>query len=341
MKAIRIIRPREAEVYETAEPQVRHPNDVKIKVAFAGVCHDDMPFFRKDNDMLAWGPVLFPLTGHEMAGIIVDLGDAARKFGFSEGDRVSGYAWNQCGQCYYCLSGKENHCLNLQPGQSAMSEYIVWNSRQLIKLPDHVSLEEGCLTDPIGFSLHGINRSNLKIGDRVMIIGGTVPGLILLQLAKMSGATHLTVVDPVENNRILARQLGAEHTIDPNTENISTQALLYTDQLGYDIVFETSGNIKMLSFASIILARQGVLAYSTVYGLNLKPPINISELFIKEAMMTPFHMAPYMLPKVKAIMEKLTLKPLISKVFDIEEATAAYEATELGIYPHVLIKISK
>lgn len=341
MKAIRIIRPREAEVFETPEPQVRNPNDVKIKVAFAGICHDDMPFFRKDNDMLAWGPVLFPLTGHEMAGVIVDLGDNARKAGFAIGDRVSGYAWNQCGQCYYCLSGKENHCLNLQPGQSAMAEYIVWNSRQLIRLPDHVTLEEGCLTDPIGFSLHGIDRSNMKIGDRVMIIGGTVPGLILLQLAKMSGATHLTVVDPVENNRILARQLGAEHTIDPNTENISTQALLYTDQLGYDVVFETSGNLKMLSFAAKVLARQGVLAYSTIYGLNVKPPINISELFIKEAVLMPFHMAPYILPKVKALMGKLTLRPLISKIFDIEEATAAFEASEMGIYPHVLIRISK
>ncbi|MDD2459409.1 MAG: zinc-binding dehydrogenase, partial [Eubacteriales bacterium] len=231
--------------------------------------------------------------------------------------------------------------LNLQPAQSTMAEYIVWNSRQLIKLPDTVSMEEGCLTDPIGFSLHGIARSNMKLGDRVLIIGATVPGLIILQLAKLQGATHLTVIDPVENNRILARQLGAEHLIDPASENVSAKALLYTEQLGYDVVFETSNDLKMLSVASKLLARQGILAYSSVYGLNCQPPIDIAELFIKEACLVPFHMAPYMLPRVKAIMDKLTLKPLISKIFELEQATAAFETAETGIYPHVLIRVSQ
>jgi L-iditol 2-dehydrogenase len=340
MQTIRIVRPRETEIYEVDEPQIQGPNDVKIKVAFAGICPDEMPFFRQDTDMLGWGPILYPGTGHEMAGTIVDVGDAAGQVGFQPGMRVSGYAWNQCGQCYYCLTGKESHCLNLHPVQSTMSEYIVWHSRQLIRIPDSVSIEEACLTDPIGHSLRGIDRSNVRLGNSVMIIGGTVPGLILLQLAKMCGATHLTVVEPVEANRNLAMQLGAELCIDPVCENVSSLAMDITDRLGYDIIFEASRNLSMLSTAATLLARQGVLAYSSIYGLNRQLPVNISELFIKEAVLVPFHMAPYMLPRIQDVMERLVLKPLISKVYSMEDATKAYEATESDQYPHILVRIN-
>lgn len=339
MKSIRIVGPRKMEVYEMPEPHVRWPHDVKIRVAFAGVCPDEMPFFRQDTDMLGWGPILYPGTGHEMAGTIVEVGKAARENGYEEGMRVSGYAWNQCGQCYYCLTGKESHCLDLRPVASTMSELIVWHSRQLIKIPASVSFEEACLTDPIGHSMRGIDRANLRLGNSVMIIGGTVPGLILLQLARMSGAKHLTVVEPVEANRRLALELGAEHVIDPEHENVSTVAMEVTQQLGYDIIFEASRNLSMLSKAASLLARQGVLAYSSIYGLNRQPPMNISELFIKEATLVPFHMAPYMLPRIQGVMDKLALKPLISKIFQMEEAALAYEATESEQYPHVLVRI--
>jgi len=340
MKAIRIYKPRATEVYDAPEPQIINPDDVKIKVAYAGVCPDEIAFFNKDVNMLAWGPVLFPLTGHEMSGVVVEAGELALEDGFVPGTRVSGYAWYQCGHCFYCRTGKENHCLNLTPSQSTMAEYIVWRSRQLIKIPDSVTLEEACLTDPIGFSMHGIERTQIHIGNSVLIIGGTIPGLILLQLAQMRGAIHLTVIDPYESNLSIAKQLGAEHCINSNQGNIPAQTLQITDKLGYDVIFETTGNLKMLSVSSTLLARGGILAFGSVYGYKVQPPINLAELFIKEAVMTPFHMAPYMLPLVQRIMDKLVLKPLISEVFSMEEATRAYEACESGKYPHVLVRIS-
>lgn len=340
MKSIIITGRRETEIIEIKEPEINGPNDVKIKVAFAGICPDEMPYFRQDDDMMGWGPILFPGNGHEMAGTIVELGESAQESGFKEGMRVSGYAWNQCGHCFYCRTGRESHCLNLKPTQSTMSEYIVWHSRQLIRIPDSVSMEEACLTDPIGHSLRGIERSGLHLGDRVLIIGGTVPGLILLQLAKMCGARQITVIEPVEANRKLAMQLGAEICIDPDQENISSMALNTTNLLGYDVIYEASGNLEMLSIAAALLARQGTLAYSSFYGLNRQFPINTSELFIKEAKLVPFHMAPYMLPRIQNVMDKLILEPLISHVYSMEEATYAYKATESGQYPHILIRIN-
>ncbi|OUQ26663.1 hypothetical protein B5E77_09260 [Lachnoclostridium sp. An131] len=340
MKAVRLAGARKMELVEEPEPQICGSGDVKIRVAYSGVCPDEMPFFRRDADMLAWGSVIFPLAGHEMSGTVTEAGDAALKYGFTPGTRVSGYAWKHCGQCDYCRSGKENLCMHLKPSQSTMSEYIVWDMSQLIKLPDTVSFEEAVLTDPIGFSLHGITRANMQLGDNVLIIGGTVPGLILLQLAKMNGANIVTVVDPYLTNRKIAQELGADYCIDPTSENIAFHTLKVTHNLGYNIIFETSGMLDMISIAAMLLAKQGVLAYGCVYGLNKQPPLKLSELFIKEASLIPFHMAPYMLPRTEKIIGKLSLSPLITKIYSMEEATQAYMDCETGRYPHILIRIN-
>lgn len=338
MRSVRIVQPRRLDFIDIEEPRIAADDDVKIHVAYSGICVDDMPFYRKDNDMLAWGAILFPLTSHEMSGVIVEMGPNAKRAGFKEGDRVSGYAWNQCGECYYCRSGKESHCLNLKPSQGTMSEYIVWKARQLIQLPQSVSLEEGCLADPIGFTMHGIDRSRMAMGDKVLISGGLANGLLLLQLARMQGASSLTVMDPVTENRNLALALGAEHVIDPTSQNVSSTALRITNQLGFDVIFETSHDINTLALAGKLLARHGTLAYSSIYGLDHLVPIKIAELYLKEATLTPFYMAPYMLPRIQAMMERLTLQPLITKIYSFDDVNEAYAAAETGMYPHVLVR---
>ena len=342
MKAVRFSGPRALEYFDTPEPQLKDPSDVKIRIEYVGVCVDEMPFFRRDKDMLAWGSIFDNrINGHEMSGVIVELGEEAKRQGFAVGDRVSGYAWMTCGECYYCRSGRESHCLNLRTGQGTLAEYIIWHCKQLIKLPDSVSLEEGCLTDPIGYAIHGVDRANIRIGDKVLIIGGTLNGQLLIQLARLRGACNITLVDADEYIRNLARSLGAEHTIDSTCENIGYKAMEITSGLGYDFVFETSGNLDMLSLGAKLLARKGILAYSGIYGLDCYPAINLSEFYIKEATLMPYYIAPYALPRVSATMPKLKLKPLITKIYSFENALSAYLDTETGLYPHILIKVGQ
>ena len=194
MKSLKLVGPRQLEFFERPEPHLTSSRDVKIQVKYAGICVDDMPFFRRDRDMLAWGSNLLPLNGHEMSGVVVECGQDAARSGIKVGDRVSGYAWNKCGECYYCKTGRESHCLNLVPAQGTLSEYIVWNARQLMVLPPSVSMEEGCLTDPIGYAIHGVDRAKISIGSKVLIIGGTLNGQLMLQMVKMQGASKITTV---------------------------------------------------------------------------------------------------------------------------------------------------
>ena len=130
------------------------------------------------------------------------------------------------------------------------------------------------------------------------------------------------------------------YTIDPVHENVAAIVSQITEGLGYDVIFETSGNIAMLSLATRLLARHGSLLFSSIYGINTNLPISISELYLKEASLIPYYMAPYILPRIKSIMSKLELKPLITKVYDFKDAIMAYKDTETGLYPHVLVKVS-
>lgn len=340
MKSLKIVGPREIEFFDRPEPRMQTPQDVKIQVKYAGICVDDIPFFRRDRDMLAWGSNIIPLNGHEMSGIVVECGSEAKKCGIRIGDRVSGYAWDKCGCCYYCRTGRESHCLNLQPAQGTLSEYIVWKARQLMVLPDEISLEEGCLTDPVGYAMHGVDRSHMKIGNSVLIVGGTINGQLALQMAKLQGACKLTLIDEERTIRELGKEMGAEYTIDPIKENVAAVALGITGGLGYDIIFETSGSIPMLILASKLLARQGTIMYSNMYGLDKSLQVSMSELYMKEASLIPYNMAPYMLPRIRNMISKLKLKPLITKIYDYQDAEMAYKDTEIGLYPHILVKVS-
>ena len=96
-----------------------------------------------------------------------------------------------------------------------MSDYIVVREQSVHKLEDTCSLERGALIEPISVCLHGIDLARIKCGASVAISGGGTMGLLMTQLAKRSGATKLTVIEPIEMKREMAMKLGAEYTIDP------------------------------------------------------------------------------------------------------------------------------
>lgn len=336
MKAVMINKPRVVSLHDIEEPQILNPDDVKIKIAYAGICIDDMPFFNKNTTMSAW-PILSNI-GHEMSGTVVEMGSSAKRYDLKEGDLVSGYAWNYCGRCHYCRMGLENHCKNPKTSHGTIAEYIVWNAKQLCRLPKSVSLEEGCLTDPLGYCLYGFNKLSIRQPSRVMVIGATTMGLILLQLAKRSGAIDLTMVESIPSKQEIALKLGADHIIDPSTQNANCSAFGIA-KWGYDTIFEASGDEKMLVFASKVLARQGTLAYTTIYGPNNHALVNADELYLKEATLRPFYLPPNNLSLVMDIMPQINLKAIITKIFDLEHTYEAFELFETGIPSKILVKL--
>ena len=172
MRSIRYFGNGELRVIDVPEVQIVKPDDVKIKVAFCGVCGSDLHTKRAELDMMQQGLENGATMGHEATGTIVELGPEATAKGLKVGDRVVYYFNTHCGKCYHCRNGQEQFCTSMNSNFTAMSDYIVVQEQCVYKLNDTCSLQRGALIEPISVCLHGIDMCQIKPGMSVAISGG-------------------------------------------------------------------------------------------------------------------------------------------------------------------------
>lgn len=339
MKSIRYTMPGFG-CYDVPEPQIVNPDDVKIRVAYASICGSDVHTIKGDmDDYFKFKPGGLNPLGHEASGVVVELGPEANVKGLKVGDKVAYYYNVYCGKCYFCRNGQEQFCLNVKNNGTAMSEYMVLREQQVFKLPDDTDLAKGCLVEPISVCLHGIDMCRIKPGNKVAISGGGAIGMIMLQLARLSGAAKLTLIEPVAEKRELALKLGTDFTIDPSSQDVVEEAKKITDNLGYDVVIETSGVLKACQPAFDILSRGGILELFAIYGYN-KFPIDLMQLWDKEATICGVFQSPYMFPRAIAILNRLNLDDFVKHIFKPEDCAKAFEVQMTGKPVKVMFKFS-
>lgn len=307
--------------------------DVKIKVAYCAICGSDPHLV---GGIFGWDPP-FGL-GHELSGIIVELGKNATKKGLKVGDKVSGNFLKFCGTCYYCSNGQEQFCENPR-NEPGMAEYVVWHESQAFKIPDEISLEQACLLEPVSIAVRIMDKTNMKIGQRVAISGGGPIGLLTLQMLKMFGATSLTMIEPIAERQELAREFGADYIIDPINQNVEDESKKITGGLGFDIVIEASGSPKAAPAACEIAARGGTVLYIAMFPKDYKMPLNLYEkCYFNELTISGIYVAPYAYPRALQILPRMKLDKFTNKIFTIDQAEEAFEAQISGKYPKILIK---
>jgi len=323
------------EVEEVPEPEVG-PEDVKVKVEYTSICGSD-PHIVEGRLPVSYPP---RVMGHEMSGTIVELGEQAKTKGLKVGDRVTGNPVRYCGVCDFCRNGLEHYCLKLAeffpPG--SMAEYVVWHEQQIFKLPDEISMEEGCLTEPVSVCLRGIDLAEIYPGRTVAILGAGGIGQILLQLALLSGASEVLVSEPVESKRRLAEEMGAHHVVDPVQENLWDRVMSITNYKGFETVIEASGAEAAAEGAIDLACKAGLVEYFAVYAMNYNFPLKPFDLYSKELTIRGVFMSPYLFPRSVALLPRLKLKPLISEIFPLDEVVDAFEAVKSGEPVKVLVK---
>ncbi len=312
--------------------------DVKIKVAYCSICGSDPHLV---ENIFGWN-VPFGL-GHEVSGVIVELGKKATKKGLKAGDRIAGNFLKFCGTCYYCQNGQQQFCENADEyNRPGMSEYVVWHESQIYKLPDNISLKKGCLLEPISIAVRMMDKLSMKVGERVAICGGGPIGLLGLQAIKMFGATSLTLIEPIANRRDLAIKYGADHVIDPTAENVPEASMSITEGRGFDIVIDCSGSVKAVYDLPKITAKGGKLIYAAMYPNTFEMPINLYKYcYFNELTITGLYVAPYAFPRALQLMPRFTLDDFISKSYKIDQAEEAFAMQITGKYPKILIKCNE
>ena len=230
---------------EDFELDAPRAGEVLVEMAAAGMCHSDDHILKGDmsapNEMLrSLGlPTMFPMIGgHEGSGVVREVGDGVTEF--VPGDHVVMSFVAVCGQCRWCASGMEYICdmgaSVLTPGMptdgtyrhhtaegkplghlakvGAFSKHTVVSTNSLVKIEPHLPLAPSALLScaiPTGFGSVA-NRSNMRPGDTVVVIGVGGIGTGAIQGARIGGAAYIVAVDPVEFKQKSALQFGATHT---------------------------------------------------------------------------------------------------------------------------------
>lgn len=210
MKAAVMLKPNELVIQDVPVPELAD-DEVLIETHASGLCGSDLHIFRGHRS-----DVSFPhISGHEAAGKVAKVGPKVTKV--KVGDRVAIEPNFGCGVCEICRKGTSNLCfskktlgLNL-PG--CFAEYVKAPERYVWPIPDSMSYLEGALVEPTTVAVHAVNHAEIKIGDKVLVIGAGPIGLLILQCAKLAGA-EVTVVDVARPRLEVAKSLGADRTSD-------------------------------------------------------------------------------------------------------------------------------
>ena len=318
--------------------QVMGEEDVRIKIAYCAICGSDPHLV---ENIFGW-KVPFGL-GHELSGVVIDVGKKATKKGLKVGDRVSGNFLKFCGTCYYCQNGQQQFCEYANEyNRPGISEFIVWHESQVYKLPDDISLRKGCLLEPISIAVRMMDKVSMKIGQRVAICGGGPIGLLGLQAIKMLGSTSLTLIEPIDSRRSLALQYGADYVINPIDTNVQEVCLEITHGRGFDIVIDCSGSTKAVELLPCITARGGILIYGAMYPNKYEMPLNLYKYcYLNEICITGFYVAPFAFPRAMQLIKKFKLNDFIRKVYPIENIEGAFAAHLSGKHLKILIKCNE
>lgn len=318
---------------------VPEDDEVLIKIHYSSICGSD-PHILKGllETALPTG------MGHEMSGEVAALGPKATKTGLKIGDYVTGNFIKPCGSCYYCRNGMDNLCTVTNEGWNAcQAEYVIWKESQVYKVPKDVDMLSASLTEPTAISLRLIERASLKLGAYVLVIGGGGIGQLAAQLARNAGASKVVISDIVKEKREIALQLGADFELDPADPEFYEKAMEITDGLGFDAVLETSGSGKAAEQGWKVVGRGGNMVSPAMHNPAYNLPVNLYEdCYINQKELRGMFMSQTSsFPKTVRMLRRMQLKPLIQRVYPLEDFQKAYDDAISGKYIKVVFDLTK
>ena len=263
--------------FRPCEPRQPASSEVRIDVAYAGVCGSDLSIFRGHRDERMSLP---SIIGHEMSGTVAEVG--AEAGAWQPGDQVVVLPFNTCGSCRACQQGLANICYNMDffGVESAGAFQDSWTvpAHTLHRLPREMSLDRAALVEPVSVAMHAVRMADLKKGDFTVVLGGGPIGLLTALVARFRGGRVL-LSEPNPFRLDFARGLGFD-VVDPTADDLEEIVLRSTEGAGADIAFEVSGSQAAASVMSEVLCTRGLMLVVAVFG---EPPrINLKSCFMRE-----------------------------------------------------------
>lgn len=295
--------------------------EVLIKVKSVGVCGSDIHYY--DQGKLGSYIVKEPLIlGHEVSGEVVECGDNVS--GFEPGDLVVIEPFEVCGKCEACRTGRYNMCPEMKfyatpPYDGALREYIAFDSSFVFKVPKGIDPGMATLVEPLAVGVFSTKAVKVGLGDKVIIYGSGVIGLCCMISAFSAGASEVVVVDIREDRLALAKDIGANVTIN-SLKDSSEQYSSY-----FDVAFECSGATSCLIDASKKVKWGGKIA-ALGFNISSTQEAPIAEMIIKEQQLIPTFRYANVFPAALGILAKNkdVFKKFITHRFSFDDAEKAF-----------------
>jgi (R,R)-butanediol dehydrogenase/meso-butanediol dehydrogenase/diacetyl reductase len=280
---------RDLRVEEIPEPEVR-AGTVKIKVEWTGICGTDLHEYEDGPTFCPAPGHPHPLTGesvpvvlgHEMAGVVVEVGDGVTHV--APGDRVAVEPYITCGECEYCVNGPYNLCVKigyygLSGWGGGFAEFVVVEGKRVFALGD-IGTDVGALVEPLSVAHHAIRRSGAKPGDTVAVFGAGPIGLFIISILRALGIDDVYSIELSTVRKEKAAAAGVTAVLDPSVDDVVSILQEATGGLGVNVAFEAVGASPALQ-AALDATRSG----GTVVNVSIwskKAEIDMFGLVMRE-----------------------------------------------------------
>ena len=289
-----------------------------VKVLACGICGTDRHIYH--GEYPSTKPVIL---GHEFGGVIEEVGPSSK---FKVGQVVSVDPNIVCGKCIDCQAGRTAFCpeltalgVNINGG---LAEYVLTPDTQIYPVSNGLNPLHLAFIEPLACSIRGLDLANLKGGEKVAVLGGGVIGLLVVQLAKLAGASEIVLITRQKFRRDVALKIGATRVIDPNSEDVNTAVT------NMDVVFECAGAVETFQQAQNIARRGGSVIVLGLTAADVTLEVNPFNIVVNELRIQGSFLNPLTQGRAAELVEsgKLNLDILISKVVDLAGVQAILDA---------------
>ena len=244
------------------------PDDLLLRVRATSICGTDLHIVNWDDwaKSIIQPPLVF---GHEFTAEVVEVGKNVE--GFKSGELVSVESHIPCGKCIQCRSDLRHICDELKiigiHRAGCFAEYVAMPALCCWKIPKGLPPEIGSIMEPMGNAVHAVHAAGVE-GKDIAVFGCGPTGLFAITVAKAKGAASVVAIDVNPKRLELAREVGADVTLDGNSQDITDQVMAQGHQGGADVVFDMSGNEKAINNGLKSVRKGGIFV---AFGIASRP----------------------------------------------------------------------
>lgn len=323
MKASRFLGNKTFAVTDLPTPHAG-PGELVLRNQVCGVCGTDVHIYHGEPGSADVNPPV--VLGHEYSGEVVEVGEGVT--GFAVGDHVTVDPNIYCGHCAYCQNGKKQLCPSMEAigvtRDGGFAQYSRIPASQAFKLEPTVPWEAAAMAEPLACCLHGIDLAGIQVGDKVCVVGGGAIGLLMVQLAKLSGASQIVLSEPNEKRRQVGLQLGANAAIDP-TRPDAQEAFAQVLDGGANVVIECVGNVSAVKSAFQFAGKGATVLLFSVPKVDATFDLPLFDVYKKELTIKGSFVNPDTHARAVALINsgKVDFDPIITHRFTLDQLPEA------------------